>query len=85
MEVAVGGCSDGFEKLEPILAPLMQINRVGASLWRVFPAAATVEAAVRAIRNDPGITHCGDPGCGRCRDAILGGPLSCEIGSSTPP
>jgi aminoglycoside 3-N-acetyltransferase len=73
--VLVGGDSDGFVKLEPVLATLCQERRVGDSLWRVFPAAATLAAATQAIRDNPKITHCGDPGCARCRDAILGGPI----------
>jgi aminoglycoside 3-N-acetyltransferase len=84
MEVEVGGCSDGFAKLEPILARLEQAGRVGQSLWRIFPALEALEAAARAIREDAAITHCGDPGCGRCRDALLGGPSDPLEGSRSP-
>ena len=75
IEVQAGGCSDGFNSFESVLAPLEKNEAVGASLWRVFPAKATLDAAARAIRDDPMITHCGDPECGRCNDAVAGGPL----------
>lgn len=74
MEVEMGGCSDGFGKLEPILAPVMTEIVVGQSRWCVFPAQATLALAAEAIRHDPMITHCGRSPC-RCDDAVLGGPL----------
>ncbi|MFX0095972.1 MAG: hypothetical protein ACFFBD_29810 [Candidatus Hodarchaeota archaeon] len=48
--------------------------RVGNSLWRVFPLRSFVEYAARAIRENPNITHCNNPTCIDCRDAIRGGP-----------
>jgi aminoglycoside 3-N-acetyltransferase len=74
MEVEVGGCSQGFVKLEPVLAPLARETSVGASRWRAYPAKETLDAAATAIRADPAITHCGDADCLRCRDALAGGP-----------
>jgi len=73
-EVEVGSCSDGFRKLEPVLAPLARETRVGESLWRAFPARETVDAATAAIRERPDITHCGSADCLRCADAVAGGP-----------
>jgi aminoglycoside 3-N-acetyltransferase len=75
MEVDCGGCSDGFPRLEPILAPLSSETRVGQSRWRAFPAQAALDAAAAAIRANPEITHCGDPACERCNDAVAGGPI----------
>jgi len=75
MTAEVGGCSEGFERLAPVLSALVQRARVGASYWRVFPASEVVDAVAKAIRAKPDITHCGDPGCERCRDAVAGGPL----------
>ncbi len=74
LEVEVGSCSDGFRKLEPVLAPLARETRVGESLWRAFPARATVDAAAAAIRERPDLTHCGSADCLRCADALAGGP-----------
>ena len=76
MGVQVGGCSNGFHKFEPVLRPLTTSCRVGNSLWQVVPARQAVEQAAAAIRKRPRITHCAAPGCGRCRDAVLGGPIA---------
>ena len=75
MAVEVGGCSRGFGKFEPILAPVMQSTIVGQSRWRVYPAQETLERVVQAIRNEPMMTHCGRADCTRCDDAVLGGPI----------
>ena len=74
LEVETGGCSHGFVNLDALLSPLSGQAHVGRSLWRVFPARATLEVASEAIRRDPTITHCGTSPC-RCDDAVLGGPL----------
>ena len=75
MQVEVGGCSHGFAGFEPILSPLTKERRVGESLWRILPAKAALAVAAAAIRENPMITHCCDSQCGRCRDAVLGGPI----------
>jgi aminoglycoside 3-N-acetyltransferase len=75
MEVEIGGCSDGFGRFEPTLAHLARATTVGRSLWRAFPAGETLSAAADAVRADPALTHCGRPGCGRCNDAVAGGPM----------
>src|SRR5437870_4023263 len=80
-EIEVGSCSDGFPRLEPVLAPLAHEVRVGESLWRAFPARATVDAAAAAIRDRPDITHCGSADCLRCADAIAGGPSVGQLSS----
>jgi aminoglycoside N3'-acetyltransferase len=78
MMVAVGGCSEGFGNFAPILAPFKREIQVGQSLWQVFPARETLEVAVEAIRANPLITHCANPACSRCNDAVQGGPLLTE-------
>jgi len=72
--VEVGGCG-GFDNFKPILSPLMKEAKVGQSIWRAFPAKDTLETSVRAIKEDPWITHCSNPRCGRCNDAVMGGPI----------
>jgi aminoglycoside 3-N-acetyltransferase len=74
MEVETGSCSEGFAKLEPVLAPLAHETFVGSSRWLAFPARATLEHAAETIRAQPDITHCGRNDCLRCRDAVAGGP-----------
>ncbi len=73
--VPVGSCSNGFEKLAPILAPLATTTSVGACSLVCYPAAAALVGAARAIRETPELTRCRDADCVRCRDSIAGGPL----------
>lgn len=75
MQVETGGCSSGSHNFEQILSPLVTKTSVGKSVWRVYPAEYTLEAAARAIRKDPWITHCNNPDCSRCNDAVMGGPI----------
>ena len=75
IETEEGGCSEGFEKLAPALAHLERRVTVGRSLWRIYPFREFVDSAAAAIRENPGITHCADPDCIRCNDAVRGGPL----------
>ena len=73
--VAVGGCSDGFERFAGALAPIETAVTVGRSHWRVFPAAAVVDIAAAIIRQDPDSTRCARAYCEQCADKTLGGPL----------
>jgi len=73
--VEVGGCSEGFGKLEVQLRAMTKTMRVGPSVWRVLPARAALARAITTIRANPQITHCGDLTCERCNDAVAGGPL----------
>ncbi len=75
MQVQAGGCSHGFEAFEAALSGTMEAARVGESNWRVLPAKGALEAAAEAIRRDPMLTHCGNTECGRCADAVAGGPV----------
>ncbi len=74
MMLEVGSCSTAFDRFGGVLAPLERRIEVGKSTWRIFPAGASLEAATRAIRANPEITHCGKARC-RCNDAVLGGPI----------
>lgn len=75
MQVDTGGCSQGFARFEPILAPMMVESKVGESLWRVLPAGAALSVATKTIIEDPSITRCDEVACNRCDDAIAGGPI----------
>ena len=73
--VESGGCSEGFDRLAGVLAPVETRRREGRSEWRCFPAAEVVRRAAAAIAADAASTHCGMRGCRRCDDAALGGPV----------
>ena len=75
VEAECGGCSRGFNNLEPALRPVERRAAVGDSLWRIFPIADVLEHASTAIRERPGITRCDVGGCDRCEDGIAGGPI----------
>jgi aminoglycoside 3-N-acetyltransferase len=70
---AVGGCSAGFASFEGLLDD--RELHVGSSRWRVFHARRALEAAARAIGENPSITACADGDCLRCLDAVAGGPI----------
>ena len=70
-----GMCSQGFDNLTDDLAPHATTTTVGASCWRLFNAGDVVRAATAAIRSNPSITHCADPTCIECDDAVAGGPV----------
>ena len=73
--VETGGCSRGFDNIRPVLTSVEIETKVGESRWLVYPAAAALETAAAAIRSNPSITHCDDPACAHCNDAVAGGPI----------
>ena len=78
MMVESGGCSEGFEQIAPVLAPVETRVAVGKSTWRAFDAAEVIARASAAICADPAITHCSQRSCRRCDDAARGGPVLSE-------
>ena len=73
--VDVGGCSDGFGNLAPVLAKAV-VTHIGESRWTMLPARDSLGRVKRMIEEFPRITQCDDPECDRCRDAIAGGPMA---------
>ena len=74
IQVAVGSCSSGFQKLDGRLSGIEQQSLVGNSKWRIFPADQMLQIASDTVRIDPIITHCDQASCRRCPDAVTGGP-----------
>ena len=72
--VRAGGCSEGFPKLDAVLAPYEKQAQVEKSLWRSYRIRDLVDTAEKAFRENPLVTHCGDSDCARCNDSIKGGP-----------
>lgn len=72
--VRAGGCSDGFEKLAPVLAPYEKRITVHQSLWRCYRVRDLVDVCMAAFLRDPMVAHCADRACARCNDAAKGGP-----------
>jgi aminoglycoside 3-N-acetyltransferase len=73
--VAVGGCSEGFNRLSPGLVRLARTVLVGQSGWQVYSAQQVIMTAVEAIKINPNCTTCASPDCDRCHDAVQGGPI----------
>jgi aminoglycoside 3-N-acetyltransferase len=76
--VEAGSCSNGFGQFSPYLHPLLRMLRVGQSEWKLFPTRQTLQVAAEAIRANPTVTHCSNPACDRCNDAVAGGPILIE-------
>ena len=76
IRVAIGGCSEGFDKLDAALSPIEQTLVVGESLWRIFSVSDLLNSASKAIQRDPMVTHCDKNICLHCDDAVAGGPLT---------
>ncbi|RJG50619.1 AAC(3) family N-acetyltransferase [Motilimonas pumila] len=70
VQVAIGSCSNGFERLAPAIKDLAQQTKAGQSVWHVYPLAQLVARCQQQIVNQPNITHCPDDSCIRCQDAI---------------
>jgi aminoglycoside N3'-acetyltransferase len=75
IEAEVGSCSEGFENFSGLLAQIERRILVGSSLWRLFPFTSFIDIVSEAVRKDQNITHCSNPACERCEDAIKGGPI----------
>ena len=82
VELEVGGCSEGFPRFELIVKSLGRTTNVGPSLWCAYPSKELLEAASGAIQREPSLTHCGDPHCVRCNDAVEGGPVLAADGGA---
>ena len=70
VECEHGGCSRGFERLAPALAPFERRTLVGSSCWRAWPAVDFLERATEAFARDPSAGRCDDAACGPCRDLV---------------
>ena len=64
--VLCGGCSDGFDEVQPHTERLERRARCGASTLRLYPLAPYVDIARRLITADPNALLCSDSTCGRC-------------------
>lgn len=73
--VNIGSCSNGFERLASVIEQVERKEKVGNSIWRIYPVADVVALASKAIVNQPEITRCDNENCARCPDAIAGGPI----------
>jgi aminoglycoside N3'-acetyltransferase len=74
-EVEVGSCSEGFDNLAPHVKNIEASMQVGESRWKIYPFRTFIDVVTNAIIQNPAITHCADPECERCNDAVQGGPL----------
>jgi aminoglycoside 3-N-acetyltransferase len=75
VETELGGCSEGFDKLRPVVQEIEKTTTVGQSRWLIYPFKDFVERTAAAIAADPEITRCAEADCPRCPDAVRGGPI----------
>lgn len=75
IEVQVGGCSNGFYHLDPVVKRIEKTVQAGQSVWRIFPFRPFIDTVANAVIQNPLVTHCDDPDCVRCRDAVRSGPI----------
>ena len=73
--VAEGSCSEAFEVFAEALKPYAKVVTVGKSRWVLYKANDILRICTEMIKKDQNITHCHDPKCRRCPDAVLGGPI----------
>ena len=75
LEVDVGGCSEGFSKLDPVVGPYRVGTPFADGQLDVWDPARLTNPLVEHICSQPSSTSCDEPGCLRCNDARKGGPL----------
>lgn len=75
VEVEVGSCSNGFNRLLPHFVGNFRTEIFQQSHFHVFDFKYVISTASELIRKNPTLTKCNDPFCIRCRDAINGGPI----------
>lgn len=73
VEVEVGSCSDGFEKIRDFTRRLEHVDVLGNSPIRIYPFRQFIETVSEVIRAHPEVTHCGHEDCLRCQDMMKGG------------
>jgi len=73
--VAEGSCSEAFEVFADALKPYAKEVMVGKSRWVLYKAKDILRICTEMIKKDQNITHCHDPKCCRCPDAVKGGPI----------
>jgi aminoglycoside 3-N-acetyltransferase len=71
--VRVGGCSDGFDRLEPWLEVQDQ-TEIGRARVRLYTVGSIVDATMRRLAEDRSALVC-PARCRRCLDAAAGGPF----------
>lgn len=76
VEVCIGACSDGFNRLQPSVEHIAEKQLVGNSQWQRFEFNHFIDTVKEQIIALPSITQCKNSNCIRCHDAILGGPFT---------
>ncbi|MGL1902817.1 MAG: AAC(3) family N-acetyltransferase [Fibrobacterales bacterium] len=72
--VSVGGCSEGFQALLPIIKKATINTTMGSAKTMIIEASPALTLLTEGLTKHPGITRCSDH-CPVCNDRIAGGPL----------
>jgi aminoglycoside N3'-acetyltransferase len=73
VEVEVGSCSGGFEKLGGVAQPIERVDYLGGSRICLYPFNPFIERIAAAMRAEPSSAGCANNSCLRCRDMGRGG------------
>jgi aminoglycoside 3-N-acetyltransferase len=74
----IGGCSNGFEKAAPLLAPITRQVTIGQAQIRALPVAPMLELFSAAIKKDPIAFLCDDITC-QCCEAVRSAARSGQV------
>jgi aminoglycoside 3-N-acetyltransferase len=74
VECEVGSCSRGFDRLAPVVEPLVRRATVDGSAWTAYPAGPLIARAAAALQADPAAARCRYADCRRCAVMACGGP-----------
>jgi aminoglycoside N3'-acetyltransferase len=73
--IRVAGCANWFESMQPRLQHLIRSTQIGGAIVQAAPLGELIKTAAEIIREDPRAACCSED-CIKCRDALMGGPIS---------
>ncbi|MDA3875424.1 MAG: AAC(3) family N-acetyltransferase [Kiritimatiellae bacterium] len=78
VEVEVGSCSDGFEKLRSHTRELEKVDFLGNSEVRMYGFEEFIQTVSSVLGTSPSVVTCEDVSCLRCKDMAGGGRVTSQ-------